>query len=308
MNDEGLNPPTKRQRLSNVAGKMGRYWMLTIPHHEFTPFLPAGVSYIKGQLELGNGTDDGGLPGVRTTNGSGSGGRYLHWQIVVGLPSNARLSAIRKIFGPFHAELTRSDAALEYVWKDDTRVDGTQFELGQLAFKRNSPRDWEANLAHAQAGNIGLIDAATQICHYRSLKAIAADNLVPIGIERKIDVFHGPTGTGKSRRAWAEAGITAYPKDPRSKFWDGYRGQEHVVIDEFRGGIDIGHMLRWLDRYPVIVEIKGSSVCLQATRIWITSNLDPKLWYPELDEATQAALLRRCDVTRFLPGLQAPPS
>jgi len=35
---------------------------------------------------------------------------------------------------------------------------------------------------------------------------------------------------------------------------DGYRGQEHVVFDEFRGGIDISHVLRWFDRYPVIVE------------------------------------------------------
>jgi len=111
-----------------------------------------------------------------------------------------------------------------------------------------------------------------------------------------VHVFWGPTGTGKSRRAWDEATLDAYPKDPRTKFWDGYNGQRNVVIDEFRGGIDISHLLRWLDRYPVNVEIKGSSVCLKAEEMWITSNLSPESWYPELDIDTKAALARRMTV------------
>jgi len=97
--------------------------------------------------------------------------------------------------------------------------------------------------------------------------------------------------------------LDAYPKDPRTKFWDGYNGQQHVVIDEFRGSIDISHMLRWLDRYPVIVEVKGSSTCLVATTIWITSNLDPRDWYMDLDVDTKQALLRRLVITHF-DGLQ----
>jgi len=115
-------------------------------------------------------------------------------------------------------------------------------------------------------------------------------------IERKVKVYWGATGVGKSRRAWEEAGFDSYPKDPRTKFWDGYSGQERVVIDEFRGGIDIAHVLRWFDRYPVVVEVKGSSVVLKAKEIWITSNLSPDLWYPELDLATKEALLRRLEV------------
>lgn len=109
-------------------------------------------------------------------------------------------------------------------------------------------------------------------------------------------MFWGPTGVGKSRRAWENAGIGAYPKDPRTKFWDGYNDHQHVVIDEFRGGIDIAHLLRWCDRYPVNVEIKGSSVCLSAKKIWITSNISPRDWYPLIDQATFETLERRLDV------------
>lgn len=73
----------------------------------------------------------------------------------------------------------------------------------------------------------------------------------------------------------------------------------NVVIDEFRGDIDIAHMLRWLDRYPVLVEIKGSSVVLVAETIWITSNIHPAHWYPAIDQETRDALLRRLDITEF---------
>jgi hypothetical protein len=118
-------------------------------------------------------------------------------------------------------------------------------------------------------------------------------------MERTCYVYWGATGVGKSRRAWEEAGLEAYPKDPNSKFWCGYQGHKHVVIDEFRGSISISHMLRWLDRYPTIVEIKGSSTVLLAQKLWITSNVPPRQWYPDADEETVNALLRRLEVTHF---------
>lgn len=131
------------------------------------------------------------------------------------------------------------------------------------------------------------------------MRRIATDHLQPIGIEREVYCFWGPTGTGKSRRAWDEAGLDAYPKDPNTKFWCGYQAQDHVVIDEFRGLINISNVLRWFDRYPVVVEVKGSAVVLKATKIWITSNLHPQDWYPELDQSTKEALLRRLTIINF---------
>jgi len=91
--------PAQRQQV-------GRYWLLTIPQRCFTPFLPNGVKYLKGQLELGE-----------------SG--YLHWQVLAAFPKNSRLRAVREVFGQeTHAELSRSEAANDYVWKEETRIDG----------------------------------------------------------------------------------------------------------------------------------------------------------------------------------------
>lgn len=198
-----------------------------------------------------------------------------------------------------HLELSRSEAAEAYVWKEETRIPGTQFELGRKPHRRNNGADWDAIWDSAKSGSILDVPANVRVQHYRTLRTIAADYSEPIAMERRVYVFCGRTGTGKSRRAWGEAGLHAYPKDPRSKFWDGYRDQEHVVIDEFRGGIDISHILRWLDRYPVLVEIKGSSTPLVAIKIWITSNLHPSLWYPDLDQETKDALLRRLEIVEF---------
>lgn len=258
----------------------GRYWLLTIPQHEYTPFLPNQLQFVKGQLEL-------------------AAGGFLHWQLVAAFKSTQRISAVRKLFGPFHAELGRSDACLEYVWKEDTAVAGTRFILGEPAIKRNNKRDWQSIWDSAKSGAIEEIDVAARVQHYRTIKQIASDYLAPQAIEKTVVVFWGVTGSGKSRRAWDEAGLDAYPKDPRTKFWCGYRGQANVVIDEFRGGIDIAHLLRWLDRYPVTVETKGSATALGASRIWITSNISPREWYPGLDAGTVDALLRRLTVTHF---------
>lgn len=260
----------------------GHYWLLTIPHAHFTPFLPMGCNWIRGQLEQGEGTG------------------YLHWQIVVNFVQKCRLGGVKRVFGDsVHAELSRSSAASDYVWKELTRVAGTQFEIGDKPINRAASKDWDRIRASAISGNLDEVPSDVFVRCYHQLRSISKDNLRPVAMVRSCHVFWGRTGTGKSRRAWEEAGMEAYPKTPRSKFWDGYAGHEHVVMDEFRGGIDIAYLLIWLDRYPCIVEVKGSSVVLSARTIWITSNLDPRLWYPDADAETTAALLRRLSITHF---------
>jgi hypothetical protein len=264
-----------------MSRRQGIFWLLTIPAHEFTPYLPLPCQWIKGQLEVG------------------SSSAYRHWQVCVAFKKKVSLKQVRECFGPVHCELSRSSAANAYCWKEDTSVSGTRFELGTFTFQRNSKTDWEAVWSAAKSGNLEAVPPHCRVVNYGSLRRIGADHSRAIGMERECFVYWGPTGTGKSRRAWDEAGMEAYCKDPRTKFWCGYQMEKNVVIDEFRGGIDIAHLLRWLDRYPVRVEIKGSSMPLHANKIWITSNLDPRLWYSDVDQMTVDALMRRLTITEF---------
>lgn len=262
--------------------RQGIFWLLTMSCEDYPeqPALHGEMQWIRGQQEVGL-------------------GGFIHWQVIVAFKQKASLRVIQRIFPGVHAELTRSDAASEYVWKEDSRVEGTQFEYGSKPIQRNSKVEWDKVWESAIVGDIMAIPANIRVQNYRTLRTIQSDYAKPVGIQRTCNVFWGPTGTGKSRRAWDEAGLDAYPKDPRTKFWCGYSNHVDVVIDEFRGGIDIAHMLRWLDRYPVIVEIKGASVVLKAENIWITSNISPQQWYPEVDCATVDALLRRLVIVEF---------
>lgn len=234
-------------------------------------------------------------------------GGYLHWQVVAVFKRKTRIGGVRDIFGPYHCEPTRSKSAMDYVWKDDTKVVGTEFEIGQLPMHRSSPTDWEAVRKNAMASSFDAIPADVYVRYYGNLRRISQDNLQPLPQVRSVHCYWGPTGVGKSRRVWWEAGPEAYPKDPRTKFWDGYRGSSNVIIDEFRGAIDIAHMLRWLDRYPCLLEVKGSSQVLRANNIWITSNLPPHLWYPDLDSTTLEALLRRIETIEEMTEEWTPP-
>lgn len=268
--------------MPNVNSSQGVYWILTVPQHLFMPFLPRGCAYVRGQLERGGNTG------------------YLHWQLLVVLEKKARLGAIKKLFGnEIHAELTKSKSADDYVWKEETRVEGTQFEIGKKPLKRNSKVDWEEVWKKAKVGELEEIPASIRVSSYAQIKRIEKDFMQPKPTTRRVRVYCGTTGVGKSRKAWDEAGWEAYPKDPCTKFWDGYQGQKKVVIDEFRGAIGISHLLRWFDRYPVCIESKGSGSVLCAEEIWVTSNLHPRDWYPNLDGATLDALLRRLEISEF---------
>lgn len=275
----------------NIHRRQARYWLLTLSTNAnpWTPAvwsggLPAGMQQVRGQKEVG-------------------AGGFEHWQLVVSYAKKVGLRRVQSDFGPGYAAPTLSDRARSYVWKEDTRVPETNFELGTLAVRRNSDTDWDDIRRVALSGNLLEIPSDIYVRCYHQLRSIGKDHLRPVAMDRTCYAFWGATATGKSHRAWEEAGADAYPKDPNTKFWDGYDGQTHVVIDEFRGLISISNLLRWLDKYPVIVEIKGSSVPLKSRTIWITSNLEPAKWYPDLDQETLDALLRRLTVTQFHKAL-----
>lgn len=82
----------------------------------------------------------------------------------------------------------------------------------------------------------------------------------------------GSSGTGKSFFCEKIAPDAFWCNDPALKWWDGYMGQEEVVIDEFRGGCPLSWLLRILDSKPLRVETKGGTVDFVPKRIFITSH------------------------------------
>ena len=271
-----------------------RYWLATLADRgewEPTPdLINDTITYVKGQKEHGE-------------------GGYVHYQFVVYCKNKLRLNALKRFFPNYiHLEPTKSDAARAYCGKEDTRIEGTQFEFGRLPLNRNDSTDWVRVRDAAQSGNLDddVIPADVYVRHYSSLTRIAKDHVKPqprLGIS--VLVYWGVTGSGKTFRAYQEAAEHEgglYFKNHRTKWWDGYKGELNVLMDEFSGDIDITYLLRWFDWYPCSIEVKGGQLPLCATRFWVTSNKSPRDWYrldPKVSEEQMQALLRRVVVTYF---------
>jgi len=104
------------------------------------------------------------------------------------------------------------------------------------------------------------------------------------------DWHWGPTGTGKTH-VWK----SIWDPDKCYKlilsdngFWNGYTGQEIVVINEFRGQIPYGELLDLIDDAPQFVKIKGRATTpFLAKRIIITSPMKPEEVYHNLAESDE---------------------
>lgn len=270
----------------DISKKQGRFWFATDfrvdINYDTVPrsfWDSKNILWAKGQLEE---CQDG----------------RKHWQLVWCFNDSVRGGVAITRMGCSFIAYCISKKANDYVWKDASSL-GRRFEIGQLPFKRNSKPDYQRVKDLVKVGDLDHPDIPPDMYlrMYGTFRKIAMDHMVAEGIEKEVVVYHGPTQVGKSYRAWFEAGQDAYPKTPTTKFWDGYRGQANVVIDEFYGQIDISHMLRWLDRHPCLVESKGSGTPLKAKKIWLTSNHHPKDWYPSASEFQLEALLRRLKIT-----------
>jgi hypothetical protein len=87
--------------------------------------------------------------------------------------------------------------------------------------------------------------------------------------------LYGETGSGKSR--WAHQNFPeAYWKPSDMVWFDGYEGQETVIIDDYRPTKEMSFqfILRMVDRYPFMVPVKGAYVQFAPKRIIFTSPRD----------------------------------
>jgi len=95
----------------------------------------------------------------------------------------------------------------------------------------------------------------------------------------------GPTGAGKSHRAFKmwdpETHYSLNIQD--GGWWDGYTGQETVVINEFRGQIAFSELLDLVDKWPKTVRQRNKEpVPFLARKVIISSICGPRECYPNV--------------------------
>lgn len=210
----------------------------------------------------------------------------LHIQFYFILTRKVRVGTCRKYFNPglrsLHFEKCRGTHGqnIAYCKKESTRY-GPLPDYGEF----NPGKDTE------DGGHVGkiarLIDTAqlsglrmalveqpvTGLQNIRNLQTYLQIVDQPAPSVRCNIFLYGPPQCGKTRFAYALFGSKIYAKTA-GKWFDGYYGQPAILWDEINTlSCPIDLLLRCCDRYPLTVEIKGSSVPLHSKVNLFTSNL-----------------------------------
>jgi hypothetical protein len=230
-----------------------------------------------------------------------------HLQGYCELAKRTRWEALKKLFPTAHLERregTASEAAT-YCKKDGKFIEeGTMSNPG----KRN---DLVAIYAMARDGkadtDIGEAHPAAYLRYYKAIDRVkfnhdSEDNsFSPI----EVLVLWGEAGTGKTRRAH-EIDPNLFSLDHSGQIWfDGYHGQETLLLDDFYGSIKYESLLRLLDGYKYALPIKGGHTWKKWKRVIITSNTPPEHWY---DRGLTDALKRRIHGIQKVGALVLPPT
>lgn len=192
--------------------------------------------------------------------------------------ANARLfSAVRTLLtSRAHVEVAKGSPEQN---RDYCSKGGSFYESGEipLSSKQKGEKEaerWSSAKRACLENRLDDVPDDIFIRYYRTLKDIRKDYMVkPEDTDDVCGIWmFGPPGSGKSRGA-REKYPGAYDK-PCNKWWDGYQGEEYVIIDDFDLNHSVlGHHLKiWADRYSFIAETKGGAIPIRPKKIIITSN------------------------------------
>lgn len=122
---------------------------------------------------------------------------------------------------------------------------------------------------------------------------------VPSMIPRTNYWIVGDPGVGKSYAVRAIYDVDALFIKSANKWWDGYSGQDAVLLDDFgpEHRVLSYYLKIWADNYSFNAEVKGGMIVPSYTRFYITSNYFPnEIWKEETDEILVQAIERRFKV------------
>lgn len=224
-----------------------------------------------------------------------------HIQGYLQLKDKARLTFLKKALHPTaHFEVARgTPAEASDYCKKEHRF--TEFGImSTIGARRDLSELCDAVVAGTRPLELAKTDPEHYVRYHKGLHALANSLVQPRNFKTKVFWLFGPTGSGKSK--WVEqTSPNAYWKDPCSKWWCGYDGEDVVIDDYRRDFCTFAALLRLLDRYPLTVEVKGGSTQFRSKRLYITTPKHPKETWEGRTEEDLAQLLRRIDEILVFP-------
>lgn len=232
----------------------------------------------------------------------------IHFQGYLALHDRLRLSQLRALFPGCHWTQAKGSTKQNrtYCTKEESRIDGP-WEHGDA--DSNDGQGHRTDISEAckflieekkTLHDLAMTHSAIFVKYHGGFKALdqQANGLALQRDRVEVNVFYGRAGCGKTHWALSQSPkeTTFILDDLTGKWWDGLTAQTtHLILDEFEGQMPFTLLKRVLDKYPIRVPVKGSTLPLNVTTIWITSNLSPEEWYPDQmqTEVLKDSLFRR---------------
>lgn len=216
-----------------------------------------------------------------------------HLQGAVTFKRKYTLQQLKKLHTTAHWEVAKATQDFNYCKKADSEV--IRDEDKRCSGKRT---DIEVIREGLEAGDDmkQVLKKARSMASVNFAKAWITEfqEHLPKGTKIQIHWYYGCSGTGKTKQVLDQC----EPFIPLSfKWWDGYSGQDAVLLDDLRPGwCTPEQLLRLLDpyRYQYRVEIKGGSRAMIATKIFVTTPWHPRDFWKDVNE-DPVQLLRRLD-------------
>ena len=229
----------------------------------------------------------------------GEGG-HPHLQGRVTFKRQYRLVQLKKLHPSAHWEISKSLKDNNYYKKL-----GSELVREVTAGKAGRRTDLEEMREHLEAGDDiqQVMKKARTYCQvqYAEKWYKYMGDPLPYGTKIAIYWYYGCTGTGKTRRVLEQQ--EPKPFIPLSyKWWDGYEGQDGVLLDDLRPEwCKPAELLRLLDpyRYQYRVEIKGGTRHLVATKIWVTCPWHPRDFWKDTTEDPGQLIRRLTELVHF---------
>ena len=210
-----------------------------------------------------------------------------HLQGYMELKKRTRFNTLRKALNNSHIEKRRGTAKQA---SDYSKKDGDFFEHGEISQqgKRNDLVAYQEAIKERK----GFTELAeefpnTHPRYYKYARELRFhyDQKEPVYAPIEVIVLWGDAGTGKTRTAYEEEpGLWTLPPATKSQsvWFDGYCGQDTILIDDFYGGCGVSYpmLLRLLHGYKFQLPVKGGFVWKRWKKVYITSNEPPESWYP----------------------------
>ncbi len=128
------------------------------------------------------------------------------------------------------------------------------------------------------------------------LASVLKEKEVPLERPVKVYWLWGKTGTGKTHSAMyaEEDPFVMHGYQLEKGYFDNYKGQKTLIIDEFAHQCKITYLLSLTDKWKLELNVKYGSTFAEWTTVFVTTNISyPDALYPGANEEHRNALFRR---------------